>query len=598
MKMISTVYYTLKFDPEGSFVLETAEGIAVLDTIFNIQLNGIDIKNQKKLTDQSEIIKVEEYPVQNALAGLRIESRSLLWKRKTLYIECRKASISVYAEIEAGAESLCLDDIVYFASHGESDADLIYAPRFDWSRGIVHSEVTGKESLSCHQWLSPPPFFYGIRAGDRWFGAGVKAEPGQNNFLSFDYDGTEGPSFSLAYEGHTTVSDSFMSPSLTMYMKPQEDENCGLFEYTEDLAAGGYINRPAADIPSWWHEPIFCGWGQQRLDYRLDHDGHEMGNWINAGDVSTQIFYEKYLSVLEQKGIEPGIVIIDCFWAEKPGFAEPHNLRWPDMRGFIDAQHTKGRKVLLWFTPIIFEGLSSDCCMTVEGRAAAADPTSPAFIKHIEKEIGKMIGSGEGCLNADGFKIDFTQDIPAERGVFRNYLNNRWAIISEEDEKNYKPLDQRTEAVQLHGKQWGVEIIKEYLRCIRVPMKKIKADSLLITHTANPYFAEDVDMLRLNDMDGTSPDVLGIMGNRAVIASCCNPAWLIDTDNDLMINKAMWREYIKLQPQLGNPDTYYATGIAQSGEEFNDDDYELLREVWENYRKDLKKGYYRGVKIK
>jgi hypothetical protein len=98
-----------------------------------------------------------------------------------------------------------------------------------------------------------------------------------------------------------------------------------------------------------------------------------------------------------------------------------------------------------------------------------------------------------------------------------------------------------------------------------------------------------VDVLRLNDLDGECQDVLGVMQNRAKIARMCSKNWLLDTDNDLMVDKARWRAYIQLQPQLGIPDTYYASAIANSQEQFDEDDYALLRRVWAEYRQTLSK---------
>lgn len=118
-------------------------------------------------------------------------------------------------------------------------------------------------------------------------------------------------------------------------------------------------------------------------------------------------------------------------------------------------------------------------------------------------------------------------------------------------------------------------------------MKAVKPDSMLITHTPNPYFADVVDVLRLNDLDGESDNVLDIMTAWAQIAQIGCKHWLIDTDNDLMINKSRWRDYITLQPKLGIPDTYYATHIAASGEAFDAAEYDLLRQVFAQYRQTI-----------
>lgn len=79
------------------------------------------------------------------------------------------------------------------------------------------------------------------------------------------------------------------------------------------------------------------------------------------------------------------------------------------------------------------------------------------------------------------------------------------------------------------------------------------------------------------------------MANRAEIARMCSPYWLIDTDNDLMVNKNMWKEYIRMQPLLGIPDTYYISAIASSGEIFDQEDYDLLKSIWKEYREKLYK---------
>jgi hypothetical protein len=196
-----------------------------------------------------------------------------------------------------------------------------------------------------------------------------------------------------------------------------------------------------------------------------------------------------------------------------------------------------------------------------------------------------MISDEPDCLNADGFKIDFTQNTPSESGLFIGYINSFWGLINEDNTKHlYAPLGQRTELIQTHGNKWGVEILKEYIRLIYTNMKKAKSDAVLITHTANPYFSEVVDILRLNDLDGACQNVLGVMQNRAEIAKMCCKDWLLDTDNDLMYDKQKWRAYVQLQPRLGIPDTYYISAIANSLEEFEDSDYELLRTVWHDYR--------------
>ena len=508
---------------------------------------------------------------------------SSLFEQKTYTVRCNPSSVEIFAVVWGQLKQL--DYLRFFAGEGKTTLTQLYAPRFDWSQGKVLVAPQARESLACQQWLSPPPFYYGLQVEGQWVGCGLAARPGSYNFQSFDYSGEKGLEFSLTYEGHQDILNVFETPKLVFILEGQPDPNDGLKAYVDYLEAKQLIPKAENQPAAWWREPLFCGWGEQRLHYRLRHDNDENGWWVNAGDLANELLYRRSLETLERNGINPGTVIIDCFWSLRGSFCQPDPLLWQDMKGFIAEQHAKGRKVLLWLSPIMFDGMPLEACMTLGGQPIATDPTSPVFQKIFAEEIRKII-SPQG-LDADGFKIDFTQNIPAERQNFRGILKDKWSIISDKPEKNYAPLGQRKELIQTAGAKWGVEILRAYLEAIHTPMKAIKPDALLITHTPNPYLRDVSDMLRLNDLDGLSPDVLGIMSNRAAIAHICGPHWLIDTDNDLMMSKQMWRDYIALQPQIGVPDTYYASGIAMSGEMFDEADYKLLRETWAAYRKGL-----------
>lgn len=469
-----------------------------------------------------------------------------------------------------------------------SEFEKVYVPRFDWTEAQVIINNNQHDSLSCQQWLSPPPFAYGFLSEQECITCGVAAKQGEYNFLSFDYNGEGGPRFALTYEGHTVVDGEMILPSLMMSFGIAE-KNDALARYIELLKQHQFLDTPTdKSIPAWWYEPIFCGWGQMRYDYRRDHDGHENGNFINVTYYCTEQIYRNYIETMDSQQINPGTIIIDMGWAEYPALHTPSKNRWHDLRTFIDEQHQRGRKVLLWYTPVVTSGLPIEACMTLHGKPVCPDPTSPAYQAILADEIYYMISDAEGCLNADGFKIDFTQNTPSENGRFISYINDFWGLINEENDKYlYPPLAERTELIQTHGNKWGVEILRAYIDLIYQNMKKHKADSVLITHTANPYFADVVDILRLNDLDGNCQDVLGVMQNRARIARMCNPNWLIDTDNDLMIDKDRWRKYIQLQPELGIPDTYYISAIANSCEIFDTDDYNLLRQIWATYREQI-----------
>lgn len=570
-------------------------------------LNGSDLTNNR----QVEWVGMEQS--EHILELVFETTDNLMWDHKRYEFVFTIDSVTYYVEV--AAEGRRIDDIYYFATDWAAESvngkvkfvqewmgaqagfERYYAPRFDWAAGIVYRQPEQPDSLGCQQWLSPPPFCYAFEQHEQWISCGVVADSGQFNFLSFDYVVSPKGSFSLKldFEGHTLVrTKGFRSPGIRFGFNKALSENMAVQSYIQALRIRHNVDQVeeqavASNIPAWWNEPIFCGWGQQRFDYRRDHDGTENGNFLNVGEYCTENKYRSYTAFMQEKGINPGTIIIDYKWAKQDALADPDPLKWSNMRAFIDEQHALGRKVLLWYSPLLAEGLPVEACMTLQGKVVAADPTSQRYMEVMTEQIRKMFSDEEGCLNADGLKIDFTQNIPSERGQYRNYLSTSLALLNESNPEYIFPKlgDARSELIQTCGGLWGVELLRAYLHVLYTNMKAVKPDAMLMAHTANPYFAEVVDVLRLNDLDGTSPDVLGIMGNRAVIAKMCNPDWLIDTDNDLMVDKAMWRSYISLQAQIGIPDTYYLWGIATSDEQLNEGDYAHIRKVWEDYRKHL-----------
>lgn len=525
---------------------------------------------------------------------LRFAQDSVIWENKQLVFRCRKDDMTYGISVENGTGSDRILSVEYFKRSGDWEntwgrrEQRFYSPRFDWCKDVVFHRIDENDLLSCQQWLSPPPFCFAVETEQGYCGIGVAAGEGENNYISYEHVGS-GHYFKLNMEGHCKAEGRCEVPEL-VFTGNKADGNEAVEEYIRYLREEKYVpSISEKQIPDWWREPLFCGWGEMRYEYRKDHDGHENDNFINVTDYCTQKRYEEYIKTLEDYEVNPGTVIIDMGWAQNPALGRPDPHKWPDMRSFIDREHQKGRHVLLWFTPVVTQGLSDGLCLRLDGRAVAPDPGNPAYASLLEQEIRQMLSEAPGCLNADGFKIDFTQNTPSEDGVFRSYINSFWGLVNQTNEKHiYAPLKDRNSLISGCEEIWGVELLKRYLKNIYTAMKTVKPDSLLITHTPNPYFADVSDMLRLNDLDGESDNVLGIMNNRARIARMGCSQWLIDTDNDLMINKGRWRDYIKLQEQIGVPDTYYASHIAASGETFETEDYRLLKDVFQHYRMTLK----------
>ena len=90
----------------------------------------------------------------------------------------------------------------------------------------------------------------------------------------------------------------------------------------------------------------------------------------------------------------------------------PDENKWPDLRGFVDNEHRKGRRVLLWFKMWNNEGLDESECVMDLCRPVAADPTSPRYRDRVKKMMYRLLSDDADCYNCDGFKIDFANCMP------------------------------------------------------------------------------------------------------------------------------------------------------------------------------------------
>jgi hypothetical protein len=141
------------------------------------------------------------------------------------------------------------------------------------------------------------------------------------------------------------------------------------------------------------------------------------------------------------------------------------------------------------------------------------------------------------------------------------------------------------------GQLWGIELLKKMLSIYYDEAKKAKPDSLVISHIFNPYFDEVTDMCRLQDIYTDRRSIVDQMRHRARLARASCPECPIHTDQHPMPCLATWREYMRFQPEIGNPALYYVTGIETTYELITDDDWAMLREVWREYEKKLDREY-------
>ncbi|WP_188187718.1 hypothetical protein [Nonomuraea sp. SYSU D8015] len=403
-----------------------------------------------------------------------------------------------------------------------------------------------------HAVFSPPPLVLAftkeepegatqIPAGP-WLGASVRAGITDLTFTELAYEPLDGGTLlRFDYEGHTVVRGSWASPAVVFRAASSPWE--AIAHHRDDLVEHGLAPAgPVSERHAWWSEPIFCGWGAQcaRADGR------------SPVELSRQDLYDEWLSRLEEHGLVPGTVVIDDRWQLTYGDPRPDPAKWPALREWIAARHARGQRVLLWWRAWSPDGLpAEECVLDAGGRAVAADPSNPAYRLRVQEIMERLLGD----LDADGFKIDFTQWFPSGSHL-----------------KSY-------------GSTWGLALLHELLATLYEAAKRVKPGALMVTHTPHPAFGDVSDMIRLNDVlerdlhDNPVPAVDQLRFRHAVAAHAM-PGHLIDTDQWPMPSRADWLAYAQAQPALGVPALYYVESIDNSLEEITGDDLRLVAQWW------------------
>jgi hypothetical protein len=555
--------YRLTILQDRPFVrMESAQGEWLADLFVLSSIHSLHGRDDTTRIGEWEIEEQKE------VTTIRLRVQSSLWKAKQYRFQCFPERFTYAMEIEGHGQ---LAEVNYFGGYFSGQPR--WGSGFFWSgqrfRSVFNFEPNTAEDNNFpsesnvtidlmgvplpgrDDWFfTPPPFCFAMRCQEEWLAMGLEPTPGQSRFTQYAYHGKPSAFYlSLAYDGQTSVNGPFLLPAIGFDFANDEYEALDKHVKASSalLPSWAEISAREQTKPGWWHTPIFCGWGAQC------HLAASQGG--RAPDYARQDAYEEFLQILESERVNPGIVVLDDKWQSTYGENRADESKWPDLRGFIATQHAGGRKVLLWLKAWDFEGLpTAECVTNAAGLPVACDPSNPAYEQRLRSSVRRMI-SAQG-YDADGFKIDFTARIPAGPSL------------------------------NLHGEAWGLELMRLYLWILYSEAKHIKPDALIMTHTPHPYLQDVIDMIRLNDINGAR-DVHESMTHRARVAAIACPQLSIDTDDWPMPNKAAWRAYTRLQPELGVPSLYYVTHIDSTGEALDADDYQLIREGWAQYRSKL-----------
>ena len=399
---------------------------------------------------------------------------------------------------------------------------------------------------------APPPFVFPFwnDFNDDWVGVGLAAEKGKHNFERLVYKAPKargmknGCWFEMPMRGYTEIDGKWQSPYI--WIGFESDDIAVIGEYArwqyDNFGFKKHITKHEA--PLWWRGPLFCGWGAQcALENRTGLDSH---------DHAAEVYYNEYIEKLEKANLDPTLIMIDDKWQKEYGSMEVDTEKWPDFKAFVDRQHQKGRRVVLWFKVWDPEGIPEDECIMLEGKKFSVDPTNPKYLKRLENTIYKLLSNDEGCYGCDGFKIDFMDMAPRKKG-----------------------------AIAYEKGVYGLEMLKRLFHNIYLFAKKAKSDALINMSSAHPYFAEDCDQFRVHDFDSTLRNPVNVIKFRAEFVKAVMPDVLIDTAGPQGRTREETLNILTRLSKIGVPDLY------DFPEDFTAEDYAALKKAWNDYRATL-----------
>lgn len=392
--------------------------------------------------------------------------------------------------------------------------------------------------------FSPPPLMLAFHRSGEWASVGIGARPGEYRFPALEYSGSRyaGAAWWVDYLGYQTVEKApdgeFRTPVAAVHFAYSALD--ALERYTHWIRQSGFGTAPSYPDVRWHHLPVFCGWAEQTAR------AVPLGRAPNAE--STQKNYEEWVSELERRGLPVGTIVIDDKWQKGYGSFDIDQEKWPDLKGFVAAQHARGRHVLLWVPVAHWDGLPDALCVhDGHGKCIAPDLGSPAYEAFLRERIRHLVQD----VGVDGFKEDWV-----------------WAPSAA--------------GLPVPAELAGIEAVRRFQQILYTEAHRWKPDAMVETQTTNAAFRDTSDVLRLNDVWYATREVVGMMRERARIAHISG--WpLVDTDNASSTTLATWWQYMEAQPSIGIPALYFLHRTESTLEAPPEWQWTALAGIWKDY---------------
>ena len=492
MLEIRTPHYSAKKKKDSPFIHIRTGGIEnILDLKIALALDG----------KESVLLDAKELSVNGHRTADSLELVFPGSPGPTLHLHFFEERIEAYVENAGRSRS------VTCFSGSRFNCDIVFNPTAGFLPEHYFDIREAQSTAPCL--FSPPPWFFAYRQFDgTWASSALEPSKAELDFFALE-----------------TVpgADRTMAWNIDMGVPPQEeilrrdtpplvfrfgdaDEFAALRKHAGHVAESGKVRRPVRQTEEWHKGILACGWRYQKK--------------IPRPAECTQANYQAYVDMLDKNGIAFDTLIVDDFWGKEYGIWREDKAKWPDMRAFADRLHARGKHLLLWIcvTPT---GLPPE-----ENCGNSVNANSAAWKRRVEESMRYLLSDAPGCLNADGFKFDFTSSLPQIYPPDSRYRN--------------------------------MAFMYERFRIITEAARAVKRDSLLIYQCANPYFSDVQNMLRLNDYFGLPETAVEEMTIRSRIAKIVSYDALIDTDHNSYMDfpYEFGEDYTPEMSVYGSPSLY------------------------------------------